>query len=65
MGNVVYTDWKDRQFEPEIIGVYINYDDAIDARKAKEAELEKEGYDTDEEVNVCIEEVEIFGMQSK
>ena len=22
MAKVVYVDWKDRQFEPEIIGVY-------------------------------------------
>ena len=25
MAKVVYTDWKDRQYEPEIIGVYENH----------------------------------------
>lgn len=59
MAKVVYTDWKDRQFEPEIIGVYRNDDDGYRAREAKEYELREEGYDTDEEVRVWIEDVEI------
>ena len=58
MAKVVYTDWKDRQFEPEIIGVYEEDDDGYKARAVKEDEL-KEEYDIDEEVRVWIEEIEI------
>ena len=59
MAKVVYVDWRDRQFEPEIVGVYKNDDDGYRAREVKEYELIEEGYDTEEEVCVCIEDVEI------
>ena len=59
MAKVVYVDWKDRQFEPEIIGVYEDESKGYEARENKEYELRKEGYDTDEEVRVWIEDVEI------
>ena len=59
MAKVVYTDWKDRAEEPEIIGVYENDVDGYSARANKEDELKEEGYDTDEEVRVWIEDIEI------
>ena len=59
MAKVVYVDWKDRQFETEIVGVFKNDDDGYRARESKEYELREEGYDTDEEVRVWIEDVEI------
>ena len=59
MAKVVYVDWKDRQFEPEIVGVYENESKGYEARENKEYELREEGYDTDEEVRVWIEDIEI------
>lgn len=59
MAKVVYTDWKDRQFEPEIVGVFTNDDAGYRAREEKESELKEQGYDTDEEVSVWIEDIEI------
>lgn len=59
MAKVVYVDWKDRQYEPEIVGVFRNDDDGYIARESKEDELKADGYDTDEEVRVWIEDVEI------
>lgn len=59
MAKVVYVDWRDRVEEPEIIGVYETGSDAYQARDNKENELIKEGYDTDEEVRVWIEDIEI------
>lgn len=59
MAKVVYIDWKDRQYPPEIIGVYMNDSDGYDARETKEYELKAEGYDTDEEVSVWIEDIDI------
>lgn len=59
MAKVVYTDWKDRIEEPEIVGIYENDDDGYRARSNKEDEFNEEGYDTDEEVRVWIEDIEI------
>jgi hypothetical protein len=59
MAKVVYVDWKDRRFEPEIVGVYLNEDKGYKAREDKEYELKAEGYDTDEDVRVWIEDVDI------
>lgn len=59
MAKVVYTDWKDRAEEPEIIGVFESDDDGYRARSSKDDELKEEGYDTDEEVRVWIEDVDI------
>ena len=33
MAKVVYVDWKDRQFEPEIIGVYEDESKGYEARE--------------------------------
>ena len=59
MSKVVYVDWKDRQFPPEIVGVYLSDDDGYKAREEKEDELRSRDYDIDEEVTVWIEDVEI------
>lgn len=59
MAKVVYVDWKDRKFEPEIVGVFRKDYDGYKARGEKELELKNKGYDTDEEVIVWIEDVEI------
>lgn len=60
MAKVVYVDWKDRQFESEIVGVYEDESKGYEARENKEYELREEGYDTDDEVRVWIEDVEII-----
>lgn len=59
MAKVVYTDWKDRINEPEIIGVYEDDAKGYYARQKKEEELAEENYDTDEEVRVWIEDITI------
>lgn len=59
MAKVVYTDWRDRAEEPEIVGVYEDERDGYKAREKKECQLQSEGYDTDEEVRVWIEDIEI------
>lgn len=59
MAKVVYVDWADRKYPPEIIGVYLRDDDGYEARECKEDELKQEGYDTVDEVRVWIEEVDI------
>jgi hypothetical protein len=64
MAKIVYTDWKDRQFEPEIIGVYINDDDGYKAREEKENELKDEGYDIVDEVRVWIQDIDIVGLDN-
>ena len=64
MAKVVYTDWKDRVEEPEIIGVYENESVGHRAREKKEDELKEEGYDTDEEVHVWIEEIDIVRSET-
>ena len=50
--------------ESEIIGVYENDDDGYKARTNKEDALREDGHDTDEEVQVWIEEVSIFRSES-
>lgn len=59
MAKVVYVDWRDRMYEPEIIGVYECDSEGYTARENKEYELKDEGYDTEEEVRVWIEEIGI------
>ena len=59
MAKVVYTDWKDRRQPPEIVGVFLEDSAGYRAKEKKEDELKAEGYDTDEEVLVWIEDVEI------
>lgn len=59
MAKVVYTDWRDRMEEPEIIGVYENDNDGYNARENKEYELKEDGYDTEDDVRVWIEDIDI------
>ena len=54
---VVITDWRDRQYEPEIIGVFEDEICANNTIEAKEYELQNEGYDVGEEVCVYYEEI--------
>lgn len=59
MVKVVYVDWRDRQFPPEILGVCTKDKMAEKLRDDKVKELVSEGYEMEEEVNVIIEEIEI------
>lgn len=63
MAKVVYTDWRDRAEEPEIVGVYTNEYKAYRKREHKERELEEDGYNTEEEVRVWIEDIDIVGSE--
>ena len=54
---VVITDWRDRQYEPEIVGVFEDEVCANDTIEAKECELQNEGYDVEEEVCVYYEKI--------
>lgn len=67
---VVYVDWRDRTYEPEIIGVFHNKDDAEKACLNKEAELASKGFrvkeDSDDvEVRVCTEIVDLDSETSR
>lgn len=57
---VIMTDWKDRQFEPEVVGIYASEDRAREVQNNKIMELQEEGYDVDEEVIVWFEETFII-----
>ena len=59
MVKVVYVDWRDRQFPPEILGVCTKDKMAEKLRNNKVKELISEGYKMEEEVNVIIEECEL------
>lgn len=59
MVKVVYVDWRDRQFPPEILGVCTKDKMAEKLRDDKVKELVSEGYEMEEEVNVIIEEFEL------
>lgn len=59
MVKVVYVDWRDRQFPPEILGVCTKDEMAEKLRNDKVKELISEGYEMEEEVNVIIEEFEL------
>lgn len=53
--NVVFIDWRDRQYPPEIVGVYADPVEAEEVVKAITRSLEEEGYGPDK-VNVVYEE---------
>lgn len=53
---VVYVDWRDRQYPPEIIGIFMEKKKAETAARKKETELQKDGYILDEDVHVIVEE---------
>lgn len=59
MVKVVYVDWRDRQFPPEILGVCTKDKMAEKIRDDKVKELVSEGYEMEEEVNVIIDEFEL------
>lgn len=59
MVKVVYVDWRDRQFPPEILGVCTKDKMAEKLRNDKVKELIAEGYEMEEAVNVIIEEFEL------
>lgn len=59
MVKVVYVDWRDRQFPPEILGVCTKDTMAEKLRDDKVKELVSEGYEIEEEVNVIIEKFEL------
>jgi len=60
MAKIVYVDWRDRQFEPEIIGVYEDESMGVKARENKEYELTQEGYVAGDDFHVWVKDVEIF-----
>lgn len=55
--NVVYVDWRDRQFPPEIVGLYPNGLAAHEVVERKKQELKSEGYHINEEVCVICENI--------
>ena len=62
MAKVVYTEWSNRSEyteETEIVGVYEDENKAYRDRYCKEKELEEEGYDTEEDVRVWIDTINI------
>lgn len=61
MAKVVYTEWLNDELmeESEVIGVYENDSDGYKARESKEDELKEDGYDTEDDVRVWIESIDI------
>lgn len=61
MAKVVYTEWFNDELmeDAEVIGVYENDSDGYKARENKETELKEDGYDTEDDVRVWIEDIEI------
>ena len=59
MAKIVYEQWRETH-EVNIIGVFKDGDRAYRVRENKEYELKEKGYDTDEDVRVWIEEVDII-----
>ena len=58
MAKIVYVEWRESR-ELDILGVYENEDVAYRIRENNEYELKEQGYDTDEDVRVWIENVDI------
>ena len=58
MAKIVYVEYKESR-ELDIIGVYIDEDKAYRVREDKEYELKDEGYDTDEDVRVWIDDTDV------
>lgn len=51
---VAYVDWRDRMYEPEILGIFRDEQEMQCMIKKKEKELKSEGFEIGEEVNICI-----------
>lgn len=60
---VITVDWKDRMFEPELVGVYANEDDARAAQNDKILELEEQGYTEDDDFIVWFEDTYVIGTE--
>lgn len=58
--NLIYVDWRDRMFEPEILAAYADKEKAKRMKESKEKELESQGYELDEDFHVWIEDVKIY-----
>jgi hypothetical protein len=58
IAKVVYVDWRDRKYEPEIVGVYLKEETGLKALKDKERELRADGYGEDE-VRVCAVDIKV------
>lgn len=57
--NIVYEDWRDRQFPPEIIGLYTKETNAHKSVEDKERELISDGYKIGEDVRVICKKVDV------
>lgn len=53
---VITVDWRDRMFEPELVGVYANEDKAREAQGNKILELEEQGYVEGDDFTVWFED---------
>lgn len=58
MAKIVYVEYRESR-ELDIVGVYENENIAYRIRELREYELKGEGYDTDDDVRVWIEDVNI------
>lgn len=58
MAKVVYLEWRDIEYNVEILGVFLNDEDAYRVRDKKQKELDDEGW-TLGSVCVDVEDVEI------
>lgn len=59
MAKIVYEQWRE-SYEVNIIGVYTDEDKAYRVRENREYELKEEGYDTEDNVRVWIDDVDII-----
>lgn len=59
MAKIVYEQWRE-SYEVNIIGVYTDEDKAYRVRENREYELKEEGYDTEDDVRVWIDDVDII-----
>lgn len=58
MAKIVYVEWRDIEYNAEILGVFLNEEDAYRVRDKRQKELDDEGWTLDS-VCVEIEDVEI------
>lgn len=59
MSKIVYEQWR-KTYEVNIIGVYEDEDVAYRERERRERELIEDGVDTEDDVTVWIEDVDII-----
>lgn len=58
MAKIVYVEWRDLEYNTEILGVFLNEEDAYRLRDKRQKELDDKGWTLDS-VCVEIEDVEI------